>query len=281
MVVSVVTPNYNGSQFIERTINSVLAQRHVDVDYVVVDDGSTDCSRDIIRRYAERGALRLVEKNNGGLPTAINAGFRAARGQCICWLDSDNLLLPGALAAAARAFEQCPSASIVYGDYIKIDEDDRVTALRRQPSFSYNVALYGYLTICNAAVLFNRNLLERVSFADETLPCACDMDLYLRLSREGPVKHVKEVLGAYRVHRRAMHLTQRGQTDDDTWALRRRYGCVVSTRVLRLLHLYYKCSAGLRMVREGAVWSRLWPVSRLCIHTYQRRLEQASGTSRT
>lgn len=262
--VTVVTPNYNGAQYLERTIRSVMAQDYQPLQHIVVDDGSTDSSCEVANRFSD--SVTLIEKENGGLPTAINAGFRRAKGDLVCWLDSDNLLLPGAVQEAAEAFAVRPTATIIYGDYLRIDENDKPIAARKQPSFEYNTTLYGYLTICNAGVFFNRRLLEACGFADEQVRCACDMDLYLKLGRIGDVIHLPKYLSAYRVRSDAMHVKQAAIEQEDVRNIRRRYGKPgVSDGKLQMLHLLYKARAGFRMLCEGVLWCRLWPLKYLHI----------------
>jgi glycosyltransferase involved in cell wall biosynthesis len=233
----------------------------------VVDDGSTDESRAVARRFDR---VILVEKSNGGLPTALNAGLRRATGQIVCWLDSDNLLLPGAVAEAVACFRKSPHASIVYGDYSVIDELDRVVRVRRQPSFDYRICLYGYLTICNAAVFFNGAMLDAAGGADESIGCACDMDLYLRMARLGPVIHLRRFLGAYRSRPDAMHVSQASREREEMWRNRIRHsGGGLSMNQLRLRHAWYKARAAVRMLREGALWCRVWPFGRLAVLRHQ------------
>lgn len=259
MKVTIVTPNYNGADTIERTIRSVRNQRHDDIEHIVVDDGSTDRSREIIRRHSDH--VRLIEKPNEGQPTAVNVGFREATGRLVSWLNSDDLLLPGAVQAAVQRFDKEPTASMLYGDYAVIDEQDRVIAARQQPSFDYNICLYGYLTVSNAAVFFNRSSLQRCGGCDPALPRACDMDLYLRVARLGPVIHIKQFMGAYRKRARSIHIAQADLLDRETWKVRERHSGLCA-RDLVVSHRQFRARAFLRMLVEGALWCRLYPFRR-------------------
>lgn len=266
MRVTVVTPNYNGAKTIEDTIISVLSQDYPDLEYIVVDDGSTDNSITIINKYSD--SLKLIEKSNGGLPTAINAGFQRASGDLVCWLDSDNLLLPDALRIAAEAFSAHPEASIVYGDYIKINERGVPISLRKQPSFDYNICLYGYLTISNAAVFFNHRHLECIGYADETLHSACDMDLFLRLTKLGPAIHICDYLGAYRIHSNSMSIVHSDRLSKETLSVRLKHGNPkMKSYIMRFTCLWYKFRAAVRMLLEGAIWCRIWPIDKWLLPT--------------
>ena len=262
MKISVVTPNYNGARCVERTIRSVLSQDYEDLEYIVVDDGSTDNSREIIRRYADK--LTLIEKPNGGLPTAINAGFRRASGDLVYWLDSDDLLMPGTVRAAAELFARRSNASILYGNYYRIDDNDVPFAARKQPTYDRCIGLYGYLTVFHS--FFNRRYLEQVGYADETIRCACDFDLYMRMVKLGPILHMGRYISAYRVHGRNMHQVQATEIHDEMWNVRRKYGKPgLSDAALRRLARWYQFRAVLRMLREGALFCRLRPFARFYV----------------
>src|SRR5437763_3597959 len=112
MRVSIVTPSYNQAQFLEETIASVLDQDYPDIQYVIVDDGSTDESVEIIERYAER-LHWWTHQENAGQVAAINRGFRHTDGELLGWLNSDDVMLPGAVSAMVEELERDPEALLV------------------------------------------------------------------------------------------------------------------------------------------------------------------------
>ena len=123
--ISIVTPSFNQGEFLEDTLKSVLAQAYPELEYIVVDGGSTDDSVDIIQRYAEQLDWWVSEADHGQ-SEAINKGFRQATGELIGWVNSDDLLMPGTLLKVAEAFENNPDAVLVYGDVDSIDADGQV-----------------------------------------------------------------------------------------------------------------------------------------------------------
>ena len=123
--ISVVTPSFNHARFLERTMLSVLGQPYPDLEYLVVDGGSQDGSVEIIRKYADRLAYWVSEKDQGQTD-AINKGFARASGDIFAWLNSDDTYLPGILPQVAEFFEKNPQAAAVYANANFIDEDDRV-----------------------------------------------------------------------------------------------------------------------------------------------------------
>ena len=132
-LVSIVTPSYNQAAYLEETIRSVLEQDYEPLEYVVVDDGSTDGSVEIAERYADR--LTLIQQENSGQPGAINRGFAQTRGELIGYLNSDDTLLPGAIDAMVAELEREPRALLVYGDAPYTDEHSERTGYLRARDF--------------------------------------------------------------------------------------------------------------------------------------------------
>src|SRR5438128_8552250 len=124
-LVSIVTPSYNQGRFIEDTIRSVLAQDYPNLEYIVVDGGSTDHTLDVLRRY--EGRLRWVSEPDRGQSEAINKGFRMARGEIVSWLNSDDTYVPGAIGKAVAHLGARPEVVMVYGEGYLLDEGGRVT----------------------------------------------------------------------------------------------------------------------------------------------------------
>jgi glycosyltransferase involved in cell wall biosynthesis len=201
--VSIVTPSYNQAPFLAETIESVLAQDYPDVQYVVVDDGSVDGSLEIARRYESR-LHKLVVQENAGQVAAINHGFRHTDGELLGWLNSDDVLLPGAISAVVAELEQDPGALLVYGDNVFIDEEgnwvpperasakgapfDPVTMIRRCKNW-----------IPQPGSLFRRRALD-IAPLDERGYYFFDFEFALRLGAVGGVKYVPILLAGYRLH---------------------------------------------------------------------------------
>src|SRR5207253_836839 len=118
-LVSIITPSYNQGRFIRATIESVLGQDYPNIEYIIMDGGSKDETASIAREYSRR--LTFISERDRGQSDAINKGFRMARGEIVSWLNSDDIILPGAVRSAVEAFERVPSAGAVYGDGYLID----------------------------------------------------------------------------------------------------------------------------------------------------------------
>ena len=135
-LVSIITPSYNQAKYLEQTIQSVLSQDYPRIEYIVVDGKSKDGSVDIIKRYADKLAYWISEKDKGQAD-AINKGFARATGEIIAWLNSDDYYLPGAVSAAVKVFEENPEIVLVYGNMLAVDEHGQ----------TFNTLTYNQLTL--------------------------------------------------------------------------------------------------------------------------------------
>lgn len=197
-LISIVTPSYNQGRFLEDTLRSVVSQDYPRKEHLVFDGGSTDESVEIIRRYAPH-LQYWVSAPDRGQAHAINMGMKMAKGEVLGWLNSDDTLLPGALATVGRIFAEHPEIDLVYGDFIYTDVAGRPLRRRRVfSSISYESLLYhDYLG--QPALFYRRSLYDKVGPLDEALYYCLDWDLFLRMWRVCRPLHVPVVLATYRL----------------------------------------------------------------------------------
>ncbi len=206
--ISIVTPSLDQAAFVERTVESVLSQQgDFDLEYLVYDAGSTDGTLDVLRRHAGAGRLRLVVEPDGGQADAINKGLRAASGDVLGFLNSDDLLYPGALARVADAFRREPGALWVHGRCEIVDERDRpirrwVTAYKDRRCRRYSRrALLIENFVSQMTVFWRRSVHGRVGYLDASMRYSFDYEFWLRLAGLGDPVYIPEFQAAFRWYR--------------------------------------------------------------------------------
>lgn len=206
--MTVVTPSLNQGRFIRETIESVLGQGYGAIEYLVMDGGSSDETIDILKDYGNR--LTWVSESDRGQASAINKGWRGARGTIVAYLNSDDTYLPGAVERAVSALRIAPEAGAVYGEGYHVDEAGRV--LDRYPTEPFNLGrLAETCFICQPTVFLRRELVERVGYLDETLQYCMDYDLWIRVARVSTFAHVPDFLATTRLHADTKTLGRRAQ----------------------------------------------------------------------
>jgi glycosyltransferase involved in cell wall biosynthesis len=195
--ITVVTPSYQQGRYLEATIRSVLEQDYPDLEYLVVDGGSTDESREVIERHADRLAWWVSEPDRGQAD-AINKGLARATGEVLGWLNSDDLLLPGALRRIGAAFRDDPRTQAVCGWRELIDEGGRPVASLAFPQPTPAV-LRRRPILPQETVYWRRALWERLGPLDASLQFSMDSDYWLRMLEAGVVPRlIPAFLGVFR-----------------------------------------------------------------------------------
>jgi glycosyltransferase involved in cell wall biosynthesis len=218
--LSIVTPSYNQAAFVGETIESVLSQAgDFEIEYVVMDGGSTDGSVDVIRRYADRVesgqwptrcrgiAMTWVSERDEGQTAAINAGFARATGDILSYINSDDLYVPGAFARIVDAFARDPDADFVYGDGDVIDAAGaRQWEWLSRPYDHAVMTSYHFLWndftnyIMQQATFWRRRVRERIGDFDPTFHFAMDAEYWIRAGAAGlRLRHIPEKLGKFRM----------------------------------------------------------------------------------
>lgn len=176
--ISIITPSFNQAAYLDETIRSVLDQQYPDLEYIVIDGGSTDGSIDVIRKYQQQIAYWESGKDRGQ-SHAINKGLARATGDIVAWLNSDDLYFPGTLKRVNDLFQANPWADLVYGTGENFWNDGR-----RQDCFSLPFDPVGFMervTIPQPAVFWKRNLHGRIGMLDESLHLMMDYELWVRI----------------------------------------------------------------------------------------------------
>jgi glycosyltransferase involved in cell wall biosynthesis len=198
-LVSVVTPSYNQGRFLEETIRSVLDQDHEPLEYVVVDDGSTDNSVEIIRRYEDRLAWWTAQPNAGQV-AAINRGFAHTTGEYMAYLNSDDTLLPDAISRLATELDSDPRLLLVYGDAVYTDERSRQTGRLRSREFDVVEMVRNCDNhVVQPSTMWRREAWEQYGPFDERGWYFFDFEFFLQFPSDR-VRRIDEPLSTYRIH---------------------------------------------------------------------------------
>lgn len=202
MRVSLVTPVYNQAEYLGATIESVLAQDHPDLEYLVIDDGSSDDSLALARRYeaAHPGRLRVLTQANAGQAATLNRGWSLASGALLGYLSSDDCLNPGAITRLVQALETRPDAVVAYPDFELIDAAGIV--LRAVQAEDFDAYRLQVELVCQPGpgALFRRSVFEREGGWRPGLRQTPDFEFWLRVSGHGPFLRVPQLLAQYRIH---------------------------------------------------------------------------------
>jgi len=205
-LVSIVTPSYNQAKYLNQTMQSVLAQDYPRVEYIVIDGASTDGSVEIIKKYQDKLAYWVSEKD-GGQAEAINKGFAKATGEIIAWLNSDDYYLAGAVSSAVRIFQQNPEVVLVYGNMLAVDARGE----------TFNTFAYSQLTledllcfqiIGQPAVFMRTSALRKAGGLDAHFHFMLDHHLWVKIARHGKILHQNEIWAAARYHAEAKNRAQ-------------------------------------------------------------------------
>ena len=205
--ISIVTPSYNQGQFIEETIRSVLLQGYPDLEYIIIDGGSTDESVEIIRKY-ERWITFWVSEPDSGQTNAINKGFKRSTGEIVAWLNSDDVYTAGALCTAAKAFAEQPHVAVIYGDADTIDAGTTILSNLNSRDFDLQ-ELYHRDYIRQPASFISADAIKKIGFLDERFHYAMDYDLWICLGQEGNVmQYIPRTLAWFRLHGSSKSVSQ-------------------------------------------------------------------------
>jgi len=228
MKISIITPSFNQANFIERTIQSVLSQNYPDLEYIVMDGGSTDGTIEILKKYEGR-IIWKSEKDNGQ-SDAINKGLKVATGDIVAYLNSDDIYEPGALNKVAEFFQNNPDKKWVYGKCKIINENDQEI---RKPITTYKNLLlkkYSYAKllsenfISQPATFWKREIHFELGFFDENEHYCMDYEFWLRTGKKYPAGVIDAYLANFRYYATSKSGSVNKKQFQDELRIAKKYG---------------------------------------------------------
>lgn len=201
-LVSIITPVYNQAEYLAATMQSVLAQDYPALEYIVIDDGSSDGSLALAQRFAQAhpGRLTVLTQANAGQAATLNRGWGLARGEILAYLSSDDCLCPGAVSAMVQALHAQPAAPVAYCDFWLIDAQGR--RLREVQTEDFSAERLAVDLVCQPGpgAFFRRALFDQTGGWNPALRQVPDFEFWLRAVHQGDFIRVPQSLAEYRIH---------------------------------------------------------------------------------
>lgn len=197
-LITVITPSYNQGKYIEETIQSVLSQDYPDIEYIVIDGGSTDKTVEVLKKYDN--FIKWVSEPDNGQTAAINKGLKVAGGDIVAYLNSDDLYEPGTLSTVAEFFRQNKDIAMVYGDTIHINEQSLPLETHRTGEIDLRKYLMWDFYLPQPSVFFRKEVIDSLGYFDERLHLAMDYDYWIRIILNYPTVYIPKVFSRIRIY---------------------------------------------------------------------------------
>lgn len=220
--ITIITTCYNHAPYIEATIRSVINQGYENLEYIVIDGGSTDGSREIIERYRDYITDILVEPNTLQVEKLIK-GFARATGDVCGMLNSDDLLEPNALQEVGQYFLDNPLIRVVYGDYSWIDTQGNLIKRKKELGFNRFIYLYDVNYVPQPSTFWRRDLYKEIGGLNLEYEITLDLDLWIRFADVTKIYHVRRFWSKYRIHSQQKSLNNNAKLCHETESILRRY----------------------------------------------------------
>ncbi len=239
MKFTIVTPSYNTGQYIERTIESVLSQTGIELEYFVIDNESTDGTGEVLSQYTDR--IQVEKYRDRGQYDAINRGWKKGTGDVFAWLNADDVYLPGALKRVADYFIQHPEVMAVYGEAVYIDRNDQILKPVTNIRDYSRDRLLSHDFITQPATFLRREVVEATGELRD-YRYAFDWDYWIRVSDRFEFVRLSDRLAGYRITGGNLTTTGSDKRFKEILAVVWKYGGIyhMARLILRLLDKYTK-----------------------------------------
>ncbi|MBK8031298.1 MAG: glycosyltransferase [Chloroflexi bacterium] len=207
-LVTVITPTYNRADYLPSVIDSVLAQDYTQLEYIILDDGSTDNTESVLKRYGMR--IQWESQPNMGEGRTVNKGWKLARGEFIAVVNSDDPVMPGWLSTMVHYMQTHPEVLVAYPDWVMIDAQDQPIQTIFTYDYSYANMIRWHHCFPGPGVLIRRSAFEMEPERDTSFRYVGDYEYWMRLGLHGPFGRVNQALATFRFHQGSASLAAKG-----------------------------------------------------------------------
>lgn len=210
---TVITPVYNGEKYLRETINSVLAnfESNLSFDYIIINDGSTDLTLDILEEFSQHSRIRIFNIPNGGEAAAVNYGLQYATGKYVLVVNSDDPLISSELFSQSfSVMENNVNIVVVYPDWNIISDQNEIIEIKKLPEFNKEILVGEFQCLPGPGAVFRRDAGLSVGGRNTNFRFVSDYDFWLRMSLKGDFFHIPSVLAQWRQHGQSTSINNRG-----------------------------------------------------------------------
>jgi len=250
---TIVTPSYNYKTYVSECIDSVLAQEGVTYEHLVYDAESTDGTTEILKEYEDK--IHLIVEKDSGMSEAINKGFKAAKGKWVMWLNTDDVLLPGALAKIKEIAEQSSDTDVIYGAWNFIDKDGKFIRRARLTPFSKVILPHNECYLGSTATFFRKaTTIDEGHLLNEEFRQVMDGEYFLRLAKNSKkFTMLNDVIANFRMH--GENISQkRGDKDDMSYSLKYAKGLAEATAIRRTYGFTFFKNPNFNLLVDGLLF---------------------------
>ncbi|MBW8050438.1 MAG: glycosyltransferase [Cytophagales bacterium] len=252
--ISIITPSYNQAQYIEQTIQSVINQNYPNLEYIIIDGGSTDNTLEIIKKY-EKHVNYWISEPDTGQSNAINKGLKKAKGDIITWINSDDLLAPNALHMAQQYFMDYPAIMLIHGKTILFNDQNDKEILKGAEEEDLKYKYLAYMPFPQPSSFFRKQVVEKLGYLDESLDYGMDFDLLVRITLNYDILKVGNIFSKYRLHNTSKSISENIKFAHD-WV--RVFSKILRSfdfteefiNALKILNLYHYCDDGYTVTKK-------------------------------
>jgi len=240
-LVSIITPVLNGNKYLEQTIQSVIDQAYGNIEYIIIDGGSTDGSLDTIKKYEDKIDHWLSEPDST-MYTAINKGIKVASGVILAYLNSDDLYYPETVGVAVNYFQKHPDTELVYGNCSFIGPKGEFLYNYHYPKYKWQAyACFNSSSLAQPATFWRSSIHQKIGYFDASFKYAGDFDFFARAGKCCCFSRINKTLAKYRCHNATMSATLGKIIKDENSMIYKRYANISKLRKLFLnLWLYLR-----------------------------------------